>query len=105
MILSLSSKIIEVKGKEGEITVLIEKGGEKEEIKGTDVHGIDVYSNETRVFSGYDSVVTAVGNEVDAALYFALKNSGKELYRVGDCVAPRKIDMAVHEGYRAGRSV
>ena len=75
------------------------------EIKGTDVHGIDVYSNETRVFSGYDSVVTAVGNEVDAALYFALKNLGKELYRVGDCVAPRKIDMAVHEGYRAGRSV
>jgi thioredoxin reductase len=75
------------------------------EIKGTDVHGIDVYSNESRVFSGNDSVVTAVGNEVDAALYFALKNSGRELYRIGDCVAPRKIDMAVHEGYMAGRNV
>lgn len=75
------------------------------EIKGTEVHGIDVYSNESKTFSGYDSVVTAVGNEVDATLYFALKNSGKELYRIGDCVAPRKIDMAVHEGCAVGKSV
>ena len=75
------------------------------EIKGTEVHGIDVYSNESRVFSGYDSVVTAVGNEVDASLYFALKDSGTELYRIGDCVAPRKIDMAVHEGCLVGRRV
>jgi mycofactocin system FadH/OYE family oxidoreductase 2 len=75
------------------------------EIKGTEVHGIDVYSNEAKIFSGYDSVVTAVGNEVNAALYFALKNLGKELYRIGDCIAPRKIDMAIHEGYMAGRSV
>ncbi len=75
------------------------------DIKGTEVNGIDHYSNEAKVFSGYDSVVIAVGNEVDATLYFALKNSGKELYRIGDCVAPRKIDMAVHEGYIVGRSV
>ena len=75
------------------------------EIKGTEVHGIDVYSNEAKVFSGYDSVVTAVGNEVSASLYFALKNTGRELYRIGDCVAPRKIDMAVHEGYSVGRKV
>ena len=75
------------------------------EIKGTEVHGIDVYSNEAKVLSGYDSVVAAVGNEVNAPLYFALKNSGRELYRIGDCVAPRKIDMAVHEGYSVGRKV
>jgi len=75
------------------------------EIKGTDVHGIDVYSNESKVFSGNDSIVAAVGNEVEASLYFTLKNSGKELYRIGDCVAPRKIDMAVYEGYMVGRSV
>jgi thioredoxin reductase len=75
------------------------------EIKGAEVHGMDVYSNESRVFAGYDSVVTAVGNEVNASLYFALKSSGKELYRIGDCVAPRKIDMAVHEGFLVGRRV
>ena len=75
------------------------------EIKGTEVHGIDVYSNESRVFSGYDTVVTAVGNDTRAGLYFALKGKVKELYRIGDCVAPRKIDMAIHEGYAIGRRV
>jgi len=75
------------------------------EIKGTEVHGIDVYSNEPKVFSGFDTIVTAMGNRVEADIYFALKNKVAELYRIGDCVAPRKIDMAVHEGYMVGRRV
>jgi len=75
------------------------------EIKGTEAHCINVYSNEPQVFSGYDTIVAAMGNEVNASLYFALKGLVKELYRVGDCVAPRKIDMAIHEGYMAGRKV
>jgi len=28
-----------------------------------------------------------------------------ELYRVGDCVAPRKTDMAIIEGHRIGRAI
>jgi mycofactocin system FadH/OYE family oxidoreductase 2 len=75
------------------------------EIKGTDVHGIDVYSNESRVFSEFDTIVTAMGNQVQADLYFALKGRVKELYRIGDCVAPRKIDMAIHEGWLVGRKI
>lgn len=73
-----------------------------------------MYSNEWAVYSGYDSIVTAMGNDADDSLYLALKGttvgSGEaarplELYRVGDCVAPRKVDMAVHEGYMAGKRV
>ncbi|MEO0250294.1 MAG: FAD-dependent oxidoreductase [candidate division WOR-3 bacterium] len=75
------------------------------EIRGDEVHGIDVYSNQWRVFSGYDAIVLAMGNEVRAELYFALKDRVKEIYRVGDCVAPRKIDMAIYEGFLAGRRV
>jgi mycofactocin system FadH/OYE family oxidoreductase 2 len=75
------------------------------EIKGTEVHGIDVYSNESKVFSEFDTIITAMGNQVQAELYFALKGQVKELYRIGDCVAPRKIDMAIHEGYMVGRRV
>jgi len=75
------------------------------EIKGTEVHGIDVYSNESKVFSEFDTIVTAMGNQVQAELYFALKGRVKEIYRIGDCVAPRKIDMAIHEGYMVGRRV
>ena len=75
------------------------------EIKGTSAHGFDVYSNEWRAFEGFDTVVTAMGNDADETLYFALKGRGPELYRVGDCVAPRKVDSAVFEGYMAGRRV
>ena len=75
------------------------------EIDGTDVRGFNVYSNVWDVFSGYDSIVTAMGNDACEDLYFALKGSVPELYRVGDCVAPRKVDMAIYEGYMVGKRV
>jgi mycofactocin system FadH/OYE family oxidoreductase 2 len=75
------------------------------EIKGLDVHGFNVYSNTWDVISGYDGIVTAMGNDACEDLYFALKGLVPELYRIGDCVAPRKVDMAIHEGYVAGKRV
>jgi mycofactocin system FadH/OYE family oxidoreductase 2 len=75
------------------------------EIKDLEVHGFNVYSNVWDVLSGYESIVTAMGNDADDGLYFALKGRVPELYRVGDCVAPRKVDMAIHEGYMAGKRV
>jgi len=75
------------------------------EIAGTEVKGFNVYSNEWDAFSGYDSVVTAMGNDADEGLYFALKGRVPELVRVGDCVAPRRVDMAIYEGYMAGKRV
>ena len=53
-------------------------------------------------FEGYDTIVLAVGNDSDDRLYLDLKGKVKELYRVGDCVAPRKTDMAILEGHRVG---
>jgi thioredoxin reductase len=75
------------------------------EIKGTEVMGVHVYSNQPMTFTGYDAVITAMGNEADDALYFALKGRVPELHRIGDCVAPRKVDMAIYEGYLTGRNV
>lgn len=75
------------------------------EIRGTEVHGFNVYSNEWKTFEGFASIVTALGNRVDDGLYKALKGKVKELYRIGDCVAPRKVDMAIYEGYAAGKRV
>lgn len=75
------------------------------EICGTEVKGFNVYSNEWHVFEGYDSVVTALGNDADDSLYFSLKGKVTELYRVGDCVAPRRVDSAIYEGYQAGKRV
>jgi len=75
------------------------------EIQGKTAKGINVYSNDSVEFSGYDTIVLAAGNRVDDGLYFQLKGKVKELRRVGDCVAPRKIDMAIHEGHMAGREL
>jgi hypothetical protein len=73
------------------------------EIQGTLVKGLNVYSNEMIDIDGYDTVVLAAGNRSDDRLYFELKGRIKELYRIGDCVAPRKTDMAIVEGHRIGR--
>jgi mycofactocin system FadH/OYE family oxidoreductase 2 len=73
------------------------------EIQGTTIKGLNVYSNVLIDFEGYDTVVLATGNRVEDSLYFALKGKVNELYRIGDCVAPRKIDMAIVEGNRVGR--
>jgi mycofactocin system FadH/OYE family oxidoreductase 2 len=75
------------------------------EIQGTDVKGLNYYSNEWHAFEDYDSVVYAMGNRAEDALYKALKGKVKELYRVGDCLAPRKIDMAILEGEKVGREI
>ncbi len=75
------------------------------EIKGLEVNGFNVYSNEWYTISGYDSIVLAMGNRVEDALYRALKGKVEELYRIGDCLAPRKIDMAILEGDKVGRLI
>ncbi len=75
------------------------------EIEGVAVKGLNFYSNEWQTFSDFDSVVYAMGNRVEDTLYKALKGRVKELYRIGDCAAPRKIDMAILEGDKVGRMI
>ncbi len=75
------------------------------EIQGTAVKGLNYYNNAWQTFSDYDTVVYAMGSRVEDALYKALKGKVKELYRAGDCVAPRKIDMAILEGDKVGRGI
>jgi mycofactocin system FadH/OYE family oxidoreductase 2 len=75
------------------------------EIAGLEVKGLNFYSNEWMTFSDHDAVVYSLGNRAEDGLYKALKGKVKELYRIGDCVAPRKIDMAILEGDRVGRII
>jgi len=74
-----------------------------QEIDGTTVKTVNVYSNEVFVYEGYDTIVVIMANRPNHDLYFGLKGKIKELYRIGDCVAPRKIDMAIWEGNKVGR--
>ena len=75
------------------------------EIQGTLVKGLNVYSNALIDFEGYDTVVLAAGNTAAADLYFELKGKVPELYRIGDCLAPRLTDMAIADGHRVGRAL
>lgn len=69
------------------------------------VKGFNVYSNVWDQWGPYDTLVLAMGQQVEEALYMSLKGKVPELYRIGDSVAPRKVDMAIWEGHRVGREI
>ncbi len=75
------------------------------EIQNGTVKGLNFYTNEWQTFSDFDTVVYAMGNRAEDTLYKTLKGRIKELHRIGDCVAPRKIDMAILEGEKIGRMI
>jgi pyruvate/2-oxoglutarate dehydrogenase complex dihydrolipoamide dehydrogenase (E3) component len=52
-----------------------------------------------------DSVVLATGPKANDELYLALRGRVPNLHRIGDCVAPRKLDHAIYEGELAGREL
>jgi hypothetical protein len=60
---------------------------------------MDVFSKKERRMGGVDALVWVGDNRVSIGLYEALKGAVPELYRVGDCVTPRKIDAAIREGF------
>ncbi|WP_459917762.1 oxidoreductase [Desulfocicer niacini] len=62
----------------------------------------DIYTNKTVLYKDYDTIVLDVGNVAEDALYKEIKGQIKEVYRTGDCVAPRGIDMAIIEARNVG---
>jgi len=75
------------------------------EIAGSTVIVFNHYSGQEWRIDGVDTVVRAAPPQANDALYFALKGRVKELYRVGDCVAPRRVEAAILEGHLVGRSL
>jgi mycofactocin system FadH/OYE family oxidoreductase 2 len=81
---------------------VMEVGGE---IGAKTVKGFNVYSNQWAEWGPFDNLVLAMGQRTVDELYFSLKGKVPELYRIGDCVAPRKVDMAIWEGQKVGREI
>ncbi len=52
-----------------------------------------------------DTVVLALGGQSDYGLYRDLKGRVKELYAIGDCLGPRKLEPAIYEGFSIGISL
>lgn len=63
----------------------------------------DVVSGKGREITGVDTVVMAVGNRSGDDLYRSLKGKMREVYAIGDCLAPRRIPEAIREGHMVGR--
>ena len=73
-----------------------------EKIKDNKVLAKGVFTQAPIIYDGYDTIIVAADFEPVDQLYFDLKGTIGELYRTGDCVAPRGIEMAIFEGEQAG---
>jgi hypothetical protein len=74
-------------------------------IEGDCVSVVNLYTGAADMLEGVDTVVLATGPKANDELYFALKGRVERLYRIGDCLAPRKLDHAIYEGELAGREL
>jgi mycofactocin system FadH/OYE family oxidoreductase 2 len=52
-----------------------------------------------------DTVVLALGGKANDDLYQSLRRQVKELYAIGDCVAPRTVEKAIFEGHQVARAI
>lgn len=74
-------------------------------IEGTQVSLFNLYTGEPEPPAEADTIVLGTGPKANDGLYFALGDRVEELHRIGDCVAPRKLDHAIYEGSLAGREL
>jgi mycofactocin system FadH/OYE family oxidoreductase 2 len=72
-------------------------------IQGSSVSIFNLYTGATETLEDVDTVVLATGAQANEELYFALRGTIENLHRIGDCLAPRKLDHAIYEGELAGR--
>jgi NADPH-dependent 2,4-dienoyl-CoA reductase/sulfur reductase-like enzyme len=61
----------------------------------------DCFTGRGSRLEGIDTLVHDVGGRVRGALADALVAVGLEVHRVGDCLAPRGLEEAYHEGFQA----
>lgn len=68
------------------------------------VTSYDLYTNEASAIAA-DTVVLSTGHVADDELYRRLVSTAPNVRRIGDCVAPRRLDHAIFEGFLAGREL
>jgi hypothetical protein len=65
----------------------------------------NLYTGAQETINDVHTVVLATGPTANDELYLALKGRFANVRRIGDCVAPRKLDHAIYEGELAGREL
>ncbi len=66
---------------------------------------INNYTGKPRQLENVALAVMATPQAANDALYHQLRGKVKELYRIGDCVAPRRVEHAILDGERAARAL
>jgi thioredoxin reductase len=74
-------------------------------VEGTTVVAANAFSGHERIIEGVDTVAVSRGSVANDGLYKVLKGRVKELYAVGQCLAPRKMLDSTLDGLRVGRIV
>lgn len=75
------------------------------EISGDRITVYNIYSGIRRVIEKIDTIIVASHNQADNMLYRSLKGRVKELYAIGDCVAPRRVENAIYDGFVVGAKI
>ena len=66
---------------------------------------VHCYTGEMMEFADQAAIVLVASHQAQDQLYRELESKVADLYRIGDCLAPRKLDMAIFEGHRLGREL
>ncbi len=82
--------------------VRIETNAKAEKITSS---GVVISTDGKQDFIEADSVVLATVSKPDNELAEQLEGKVAELYVIGDCAKPRRIQDAIHEGFRVGREL
>jgi mycofactocin system FadH/OYE family oxidoreductase 2 len=69
------------------------------------IETVNIWSGEERKISDVDTVIMATGYMPNDTLYATLRKEYEEVYRIGDCLAPRKVDNAIWDGEQIGRKI
>ncbi len=66
---------------------------------------INNYTGQPRQLENVTLAVMVSPQTANDTLYHQLQGKVKQLYRVGDCVAPRRVEHAILDGERVGRAL
>ena len=76
-----------------------------ERIDGDRLEVYDIWGGSPRTITGVDALVMAVGRVPNDALLDGIKDSFKEVHRVGDALAPRRPAEVIHEAEKLAREI
>lgn len=76
-----------------------------ERIEGDVVEVYNIWGGQHRTIAEVNTVVIAMMRTPNDALFDELRDRFKEVYRVGDVVAPRKLAAVIYEGEQLGREI